>query len=57
MIESRQGEEEAEDGLSLKATFSEKLFDVAPLSASPAVPEPGRVLTFFFSPFYLGLHY
>lgn len=56
MIESRQGEEEAEDGLSLKATFSEKLFDVAPLSASPAVPEPGRVLTFFFS-FHLGLHY
>lgn len=44
MIESRQGEEDAEDGLSLKATFSENLFDVAPLSAAPAAPDPGRVL-------------
>lgn len=44
MIESRRGEEEAEHGLSLKATFSEKLFDVAPLSVSAAAPEPGRVL-------------
>ncbi len=44
MIESRRGEEEAEDGLSLKAIFSEKLFDLAPLSAAPAAPEPGRVL-------------
>lgn len=49
MIESRRGEEEAEHGLSLKATFSEKLFDVAPLSASPAAPEPGRVLENCFS--------
>jgi len=45
VIESRQGEEEAEDGLSLKATFSEKLFDVASLSAAP---EPRRALQFFF---------
>lgn len=44
MIESRRGEEEAEDGLSLKATFSEKLFDVTPLSAASAAPEPGQVL-------------
>lgn len=44
MIESRRGEEEAEDGVSLKATFSEKLFDVASLSASPAAPEPRRAL-------------
>lgn len=42
MIESRRGEEEAVDGLSLKATFL-RSFDVAP-SAFAAAPEPGRVI-------------
>ncbi len=47
-MESRRGEEEAEDGLSLKATFFEKLFDVTPLSVAPAAPESGQVLKTVF---------
>lgn len=42
MIESRRGEEEAVDGLSLKATFL-RSFDVAQ-SAFAAAPETERAL-------------